>query len=42
MFKGCKSLKSIYMTNCNEDTVEKIKDAAKKAGLSETIVKTSH
>ena len=41
MFYGCKALKSVYVTNCNAATVEKIKDAVKEAVLSEDIVKTS-
>ena len=41
MFYGCKALKSVYVTNCNAATVEKIKNAVKEAGLSEDIVKTS-
>ena len=41
MFKGCTALTSIYVTNCDEATVAKIKAAVTDAGLSESIIKTS-
>lgn len=40
MFGGCKSLKSVYVTNCNAATIEKIKKAVTDARLPESIVKT--
>lgn len=41
MFDGCTALTSIYVTNCNETTISKIKAAVTTAGLSESIVKTN-
>ena len=40
-FHSCTALTSVYVTNCDAATVEKIKTAVKAAGLSESIVKTS-
>ena len=41
MFKDCTALTSVYVTNCDEATVAKIKAAVTQSGLSESIVKTT-
>ena len=41
MFKRCDNLTSIYVTNCDESTIEKIKKSVKAAHKSESIIKTT-